>query len=569
MEYSRKELRYALDVLTLGANCDLPFELMRSAGEVHAAARKWIVHDTVQGLGIAPREGNPNVRQPLVIKVYLKRENKKLCRMIPSHLRVPGLGEPVDIEIEYVGAIEAQSAYVRHELPAKPGDAIGLKEVVFGTGTLGCLVQKRDNTRYILTAAHVIAMGEAISTDTLIYHPSVEMQGDQEATPIARLIDAIRPVIGIENFGNKLDAAIAKVLDPHSVDAALHVIGVPKGVGQPVSRFMPVHKVGAVTGYSSGRVIDLDAKIKVNYATGQAGFSGQVRCTDFTEPGDSGSLILNTDNEAVGLHLAGGIYRGQSSSYFTPIQRVLGNLDVDLITNGTNTEVELESTDIVTDFISRVLPQLTSLHRAFEDRPIGIAWKLTPIGLEIESRIKGTNGELVTVPNVWSRYQNFIVKWAEYYAVPVELIIATICTESHGRADAVRQEPDYISDEETPHQVSCGLMQTLISTASEAIGEEVDRNWLLNPSNSIMAGTAYIQSKRKVTHFDPPKVACAYNAGGLYFNNGDANRWKLRQYPLGTGKHADRFCAFFNDCFRYFRTGSSAPRLSLFRALNP
>lgn len=34
-------------------------------------------------------------------------------------------------------------------------------------------------------------------------------------------------------------------------------------------------------------------------------------------------------------------------------------------------------------------------------------------------------------------------------------------------------------------------------------------------------------------------------AGGFYENQGALNRWKLRQYPIGTGNHADRFAAYF------------------------
>jgi hypothetical protein len=46
---------------------------------------------------------------------------------------------------------------------------------------------------------------------------------------------------------------------------------------------------------------------------------------------------------------------------------------------------------------------------------------------------------------------------------------------------------------------------------------------------------------------DPILTACAYNAGGIYRQNGPNNRWKLRQYPIGTGHHADRFAACFNS----------------------
>ncbi len=97
-------------------------------------------------------------------------------------------------------------------------------------------------------------------------------------------------------------------------------------------------------------------------------------------------------------------------------------------------------------------------------------------------------------------------------------------------------------------------MQTLISTAREALAgevaaDEIGRRWLLAPDNSIRAGTAYIASQKPVTGFDPPKVACAYNAGGVYPESGPGNRWKMRQYPIGKSTHADRFVKWLNDFF--------------------
>ena len=64
-------------------------------------------------------------------------------------------------------------------------------------------------------------------------------------------------------------------------------------------------------------------------------------------------------------------------------------------------------------------------------------------------------------------------------------------------------------------------------------------------------------------------MACAYNAGGVYQQNGAENRWRMRQYPIGTGAHADRFVAWFNDCFRMYEADGGAPALSFFALLQP
>jgi soluble lytic murein transglycosylase-like protein len=167
------------------------------------------------------------------------------------------------------------------------------------------------------------------------------------------------------------------------------------------------------------------------------------------------------------------------------------------------------------------------------------------------------------VRRVWQQFSGSITDWAHGFGVPAELIVATICTETRGDPAAVREEPGYVSDEQTPAKVSPGLMQTLISTARHTLGDDsIDRQWLLVPDNAIRAGTAYIAMQWKASHFDPPKVACAYNAGGIYYNASAENRWKLRQYPINTAEHADRFVKWFNECFLMFETDDVRPPVS-------
>lgn len=178
----------------------------------------------------------------------------------------------------------------------------------------------------------------------------------------------------------------------------------------------------------------------------------------------------------------------------------------------------------------------------------GIRWRLSAAGVEIEgSGAERTRGAPTTVSRVWDAYGSEIDRAARHYRVPVPLIIATICTESGGKADAVRLEPGYVSDEQTPRKMSAGLMQTLLSTARATMKMSFGRDWLLDPGNSISAGTSYIAEQSSVTQLDPPLVAAAYNAGGLYEQDGAQNRWKLRQYPIGTSVHVDRFVKFYND----------------------
>lgn len=195
------------------------------------------------------------------------------------------------------------------------------------------------------------------------------------------------------------------------------------------------------------------------------------------------------------------------------------------------------------------LPRLVVPHGP----PVGAGsrrWLLTPAGvlLEGEGAPRRTVGAPRTAASTWDRHGSAMQAAAQRFGVPVELLLATACTESGGRADAVRLEPGYVGDEATPQRVSPGLMQTLIGTAREALGDvSLNRARLLEPAVSLAAGAAVIrrQATRGAhpTGFDPPLVAIAYNAGSLR-PKADA-AWGLVQ----TQGHADRFVAFLNDAF--------------------
>lgn len=178
----------------------------------------------------------------------------------------------------------------------------------------------------------------------------------------------------------------------------------------------------------------------------------------------------------------------------------------------------------------------------------GTRWRITTRGVEVEGiGIERTSGDPLTIIRIWETYRTFIEKAAFRFSVPVEYILATIAVETQGKPNAVRLEPGYISDEKTPHRVSVGLTQTLLSTASTAMGIHVTREWLLDPENAILAGTKYIRMQSTHSLLDGPMVFAAYNAGGVYLQNGATNRWKMRQFPIGTSQHCDRALKWLND----------------------
>jgi len=203
-----------------------------------------------------------------------------------------------------------------------------------------------------------------------------------------------------------------------------------------------------------------------------------------------------------------------------------------------------------------VLDELRSPHQRYKD---SCAWSLTANGVSVRDAAgpagdQPSESERALAATVLQRFAQPLasVLSSQLTNVPVELVVACICAESSGNPSALRREPgcDTSNPERTPSRVSLGLMQTLLSTARTALGDAtLPLQSLADPQKSIAAGAAYIFMQGRQTRFDPPLVAAAYNAGGLYYEGTPANRWRLRQYPIGTPNHVNRFIRYFNGAF--------------------
>ncbi len=482
------------------------------------------------------------------------------------------------------------------------------------SGTLGCVVYSaaRPGERFILSAGHVLGLnGYAQHGDAIEAFSEVEQAWKKIAE-----FEASVPFRGDENALQACDAAIARITANDLVGDEVEGIGIPKWISTALYVDKKLQLRGARSKLLDGATIcsfgDV-VPVRCRNLTGDDAFTlrfgnqilygfqtgGTWRAA--TLAGDSGALIFDSDGLAVGMHIA--IPQSDyplAVSVCTPIKTVLDLLGVSLTPSDTSIAASpspVAGASGVSPPVPAPVPQPAPAQPATSSAPAqpaqaltqtadtspardpdqigilssqlfdvsfrsllephnsfgGVRWQLTRTGLIVDGRLDRTPGTLVTVPRVWSMYGALIAAAASRYRIPMELIISTICTESSGLADAIRFEPRYVDDVRTPDQISVGLMQTLISSAREAIGDPaLDRQRLLDPGASIDAGAACIARKRIATRLDPPLVACVYNAGHLELQDGPANRWKIRQYPIGTGAHADRFVQWFNDCFAFF-----------------
>lgn len=194
-----------------------------------------------------------------------------------------------------------------------------------------------------------------------------------------------------------------------------------------------------------------------------------------------------------------------------------------------------------------------------------VTWRVTPEGLVTEGRKhpRKTSRAKWAVLKTWKRHGKLIARVAAREGVPAELLLAAVAIESRGNPRAVRREPGYVSDARTPHKAVLGLGQMLLTTARATMGNRrIDRCWMFNPTNAMTATARYIKHQARKTRWDPPLVGAAYNAGGVYHQGGEKNRWKMRNYPIGTATHIDKFVYGFNASMRLFGKMKNPPATS-------
>jgi len=185
----------------------------------------------------------------------------------------------------------------------------------------------------------------------------------------------------------------------------------------------------------------------------------------------------------------------------------------------------------------------------------GRYWRVTSEGIETkDAGYLRTRGKPTTMCTLWEDYGEHIQLASFELNVPVDVVAAMIPIEAvrrdgHYDPRSIREEPGYTSDEETPHRVSPGLMQTLISTATSMARkydlidpEEINRELLFDPHWSILLGTAYLAHQIERYGVDPPLICSGYNAGSV--RKTTRNSWHLIAY----GKtRIDRYVSWFND----------------------
>lgn len=190
------------------------------------------------------------------------------------------------------------------------------------SGTIGyfCTRKSRFSRRkeiHLLSNSHVFADLRKTKVDDtdLIMQPSPGESASNR--PIGMLVNfSTVKFDGALTEPNHVDAAIAKLWGPLRHNPVIPLIGAVKGhvARRDIELGETARKFGRTTGYSAGRIFSIYLDIWIRYdRTGQSAFfqnqfliePALPKFRKFVSKGDSGSLVVDAEQYAVGLVFAG------------------------------------------------------------------------------------------------------------------------------------------------------------------------------------------------------------------------------------------------------------------------
>ncbi len=304
------------------------------------------------GLGYKISQGVNTGELGLVVSVTRKTASDVLAAkdMVPKAL------DGVKTDVIETGVLRAFDLGPRDRWRpiVPPGVTIGHHLIT--AGTFGCLV-RRGEDRFVLSNNHVLADVNAGQQGDAILQPG-PADGGTADDRIATLADYIPIDFGtapaecsIAKFSadllnfiagafgsshqlqatkqtageNRVDAALAHPLSQDLVSNEILTIGAPTGAGT-ATLGTEVQKAGRTTGHTQGTITQIDATMRIQYGSQSALFTGQLVAGAMSQPGDSGSAVLDMDKRVVGLLFAG----SDVVTIINPIDEVLAALNVEL-----------------------------------------------------------------------------------------------------------------------------------------------------------------------------------------------------------------------------------------------
>ena len=296
--------------------------------------------DNVVGTGIGYKavEGEDTNKLAVVVLVSKKKPPAELN----NGQMVPRTVQGAETDVIEVGEFRFYNVRTEKMRPAQPGISIGHMAVT--AGTFGAVVKDQATGELlILSNNHILANatdgrdgksqkgdpilqpgfydGGHLSKNTIAYlerFVPLERQVALATCPFAAAavstaniaLKMVRPHYNLKlekksNLPNVVDAAVARPVDPGMVNPEILELGKVQGTAE-AELGMEVVKSGRSSGVTRGKVVVVKASLQVYMGNNDIClFQDQVIAEMESKPGDSGSLVLDSGNRAVGLLFAG------------------------------------------------------------------------------------------------------------------------------------------------------------------------------------------------------------------------------------------------------------------------
>ncbi len=260
-----------------------------------------------------------NLEQQKEAQTKVQKVGKQDEECVPASLPVPSEGKVKTLTREYVPVEIKESEgfaaqYLRERVRPAGGGSSVINYRYHSAGTLGGAIKlKGEEGLFFISNWHVLTGAKGRNGDSII-QPGRADGGKYPQDVIAKLYWS--------KLNSSMDAAIAKVVQD-KVAGGTRCFGKIKGI-EPAKVGMKVKKCGRTTELTTGIIKSKNASVRVaGYPEGTVLFNNQIITTNMSQPGDSGSVVCNIDNnKAVGLLFAGD---GKSQTIVNHITDILGS----------------------------------------------------------------------------------------------------------------------------------------------------------------------------------------------------------------------------------------------------
>ncbi|MCP5182868.1 MAG: cell wall hydrolase [Pseudomonadales bacterium] len=308
----------------------VPELLKRARTALRRECGSWLNDPSISGFGVGVKEtqGVTTDEPALQVFVHRKQSSRKLSeKMIPAVIRLPHSGENVVLDV-----VECHTGLtLAHALA---GDGIRQRHRSIYPGSVGCFVrpdtQAASSFTYGVSCWHVAAAGQQSNT---FVDWCEDPEGELPNMPFGRLDRYLSPN-RTDRSRRVRDAALVRI------NPGTDVANFTRG-GYPIQgvRTTPLRQGELLKSYGfgskqqrTGLVTNPLATVTIAYkAFGELQVSGVIKTSRMSQPGDSGSIAIDSDNLAVGMIIGGDTNSSYGWTALVPIPQLLEHFNVRLV----------------------------------------------------------------------------------------------------------------------------------------------------------------------------------------------------------------------------------------------